>query len=448
MCPTREDDLARKARADADKAEAEARAARVAADRAEQEQREWNGELARRQREADARKSIAEADRSEVEGRQAEIAGLVPDLGKVDRGETTLAGEQTMFASVLAHRALISAASTLVSDIEERLAEDHKEPVLITDDPDLVRSDAAYGEVNEGIERLIAAADKLLPKPPAGPAHRAIPALAAGAAVAAAVPSVVSLLAARRSISSYSTSVDTTAAVAQVAGELAKERAVRIDEFRRVPNAPILTREKYLQERRAELVREKQAREEDRIQHDALRASAQEEVDTLRKQLDALTRDKPDYKHISGELKRARQERDDAVHATKDAALVVGLIGDLLAAIDAFSASIHAVPGGEGRSPLMVAALRQELHGEPATVSRVLFVSACGGSATQLFSDRPLWSKDKYEIVASVSVSYWLLDTSSDCIVAAGVASGTARLTGSVGATFSIDSPAVSDHDQ
>ena len=77
-----------------------------------------------------------------------------------------------------------------------------------------------------------------------------------------------------------------------------------------------------------------------------------------------------------------------------------------------------------------------------ATFSHILYISASSGSVDQLFDDRPL-RKDKFEAIASVTTSYWLIETSTSNIVAAGAETGTARLHGTVGGQFNVGPVAV-----
>lgn len=462
------DDAGRLARAAADKAEAEARSAQAAAAKAEHEAAALAGEPARLKREAEARKAQADADKAAADARAAQVAGFVPDLSKVEGGTTDVKGDKAVFSSVLAHRALTTAAAELAEDVERHLVRD--EPVLLTTDPDLVASDAPYVEVANGLAYLTAAADKLLSARPARPPKSAkstapaqagigpwatgaatpsasVAAAAAGVAtaVAAAVPQLLSLVSPKRSVSSSAATVDDTAAVALVARELTRRnRPVRLDDFRLVPQGELFRREARLRERRSQLGELRATVEQERAAHDLARADEQARADQLTRQIDApeaaTTTD--DRRRWEDERSLARHGRDDAADKAKDGSAELAAVDALLTSIDAFLVTIHAVPAGGDRSPIVLASLREGLRGQGGTspeISRVLFLKAAAGSVDQLFSDRPMWLDDKLHTVASVSVSYWLVDVVTSNVLAAGVTSGSAELKVRIGESFRID---------
>jgi hypothetical protein len=194
-----------------------------------------------------------------------------------------------------------------------------------------------------------------------------------------------------------------------------------------------------LRQQRAELVKKKLGRDEERIQADNARASHQAEVDDLTKTLDGLAPSDPKYNDLKTELQNAMTARDASANATAAAAADVGVMTDLQTSIDTFLTAIHTVPASGSRSAYTLASLRQDLHsGDPAT--RVVYISASGGSSDQLLEHRSFLFKDKFESIASVSVSYWVLDPGNGTIIAAGNAGGTARLKGSIGGTITVES--------
>ncbi len=464
---------AREAVARADQAEAEARSARVAAQKAASEQAEWDSEIARQQcaaearqklaeaeqaarkaaaavdpvlerqkQEAEAKQAVADADRATTEAQQAQIAALIPDLSKVDRGETKVSGDQAVYSSVLAHRALDTAVTHVVADLR---GEVENRVVLITDDPDLATSDAAYIEVTKGLTLLTDAATKLLEDTGDAPIEGAdAGATLTAAALAAVVPPLISLFSAHRTVSSFSSTVDTTAAIAVVAGALTQHcSGVRLDDFRLVPDATVYQTEAGLRERRARLVTRKV--ELDRVRADAetTRASEQGRADALTMQLDKPAADVSPEDRARWERDReiARRSRDLAAKALTESVVKVTVVDALMTAIDAFLVSLHAVPPGGKRAPIVLAALREQLHGADPVLPRVLFIKASAGSADQLFTDKPLWFDDDFHTVASVSLSYWLLDTRTSNVLRAGVGKGSVQLKIDIGNSFSFDQP-------
>jgi trimeric autotransporter adhesin len=429
-------DQARQETATADKAVADARAAQTAADQAAAQYAEWSSPLARQQRQAQARQAAAQADQATASAQQAQISALIPDFSKVTPTTTTIAGPQPLFGSALARRALEKAIESVAAKIVP-LVSDQKPALLLTASADLATSDAAYGQVVGGLEELTKAAEKMLAPPPAQGA-KLLPVAAAGA-VASALPPLLSLLAPQRTLSSFAISADTTAAMSLLADHLTQAGlAVRIDDFRPVPQGRVNDLEVALRQQRAELVKKKLERDGERIQADNQRASHQAEVDNLTKTLDGLSPSDPKYDGLQARLETAKDERDVSANATAEASDDVGVMTDLQTSIDTFLTAMHTVPANGTRSAYTLASLRQDLHADdPGT--RVVYVSASGGSSDQLLEHRSFFFKDKFESIASVSVSYWVLDPRNGTIIAAGNAGGTSRLKGSVGGTITVE---------
>lgn len=434
-------DQARQQQAEADKAVADARAAQTAADQAAAQYAEWSSSLARQQRQAQARQAVAQADQATASAQQAQISALTPDFSKITPGTTTIQGQEPLFGSALARRALEKAMETVAGKIGG-LANDQKPSLLLTASADLATSDAAYGQVVDGLEELTSATEAMLEadaaqRPPQEP--KFLPVAAAGA-VAAAVPPLLSLLAPQRTLSSFAISPDTTAAMSLLADHLTQAGlAVRIDDFRPVPQGRVRDLEMALRQKRATLVQTKLQRDGERTQADNQRASHQAEVDNLTKALDGLTPGDPKYNELQTKLQTAMAARDTSADATAKASDDVGVMTDLQTSIDTFLTAIHTVPSNGTRSAYTLASLRQDLHADdPAT--RVVYISASGGSSDQLLEHRSLLFKDKFESIASVSVSYWVLEPKNGTIIAAGNAGGTCRLKGSVGGTITVES--------
>jgi hypothetical protein len=208
------DDQARQLKAEADKAVADAQAAQTAADQSAAQYAEWSSPLARQQREAEARKAVAQANQATASAQQAQISALIPDFSKVTPGTTTIQGQQSLFGSALARLALEKAMKT-VADKIGALVTTQKFPVLLTASADLATSDAAYGQVTDGLKELAAAADTILGpgsapradavQPGSAVQPRVLPLVAAGA-IASAVPSLLSLLAPDRTLSGFTVS--------------------------------------------------------------------------------------------------------------------------------------------------------------------------------------------------------------------------------------------------
>jgi hypothetical protein len=431
------DDQARLLKAQADKAIADAQAAQAAADQAVAQYAEWSSPLARQQRQSQSRQAVAQANQATASAQQAQISALIPDFSKVTPGTTTIQGQQPLFGSALARRALEKAMET-VADKIKGLVNDQKPALLLTASADLATSDAAYGQVVGGLKELTAAAEAML-KPPQLPESKGLLPVAVAGAAASALPPLLSLLAPQRTLSSFAISPDTTAAMSLLADYLTRAGlAVRIDDFRPVPQGQVQDLEVALRQKRAKLVQEKLRRDGERIQADNDRASKQAEVDNLTKTLDGLSPGDPKYNDLQTKLQTAKDARDKSADATARASDDVGVMADLQTSIDTFLTAIHTVPTNGTRSAYTLASLRQDLHIDlPAT--RVVYISASGGSSDQLVEHRSFLFKDKFESIASVSVSYWVLEPKNGTIIAAGSAGGASRLKGSIGGTITVE---------
>jgi hypothetical protein len=110
----------------------------------------------------------------------------------------------------------------------------------------------------------------------------------------------------------------------------------------------------------------------------------------------------------------------------------------LVAVIDAYMAAISSAPEGGKRSTLTTAVLREGLHLDSG-YPYVLLVRGQGGDAGQLVNDRPLWWKDKFSTIASMSISYLLVDTHTGRVHSGGTESATCAIHGSIGSDFRLD---------
>ena len=383
--------------------------------------------LQRQQKEAEAKKAVAEANKSAFDARQAQIASLIPDLGKVQVPETKVSGDQALRSNDLTRHALRAAAKLLVKRLEEKIPKQNstgqRALVLITSDADLASTDGAYVEVKTGLDRLSASADALLPKSAAG-------LLPVVAAAATAIPGLISALAPRRSVASYAIADDDTAAIAEVAGALAIDRDVHIDNFRLVPERSIVRLERDLRDKRDRVARHKLDQEQAKAQQETLRSNAQERLTALLKQKDQPpTTGNPE--DLDATITQVRAERDQAAAATAQATVTADLAEELLKAIDAFVIAIHTIPQGGARSPFVSAALHEEIREATSDgghrYDAVLYIKGSGGSVDQ-FLEKMFIAKDRVEIIASVSVSYWAMDPQTSNIIAAGVATASSRL--------------------
>lgn len=395
--------------------------------------------LERAQKEAEARKTIAEANKAVSGARQAEIAALIPDLSKVQIPDTKVEGDQVLRGNDLVRHALRAAATKLAHDVKDRLSSATGKParVLITSDADLASADGAYIELKHGLKRLAASADALLPR---ARAPGLAPLLAIAGAVAGAIPGLISAFAPHRSVASRAIPGDDVAAVAEVAGALAIAGCtVQIDDFRLVPETEIVKEERALRENRDRLARFKLEQEQIKTQRDTVRAVAEERLAALLK-----TKDSPPTAGVppalDATISEVRKERDEAAAATATATVNAETADTLVSAIDAFFVAMHTVPQGAKRSQFVSAALHETLRGVGSNASAytgVLFVKASGGTVDQ-YLEKKFLAKDRVSVIASVSVSYWLMDPATSNIVAGGAATASTELTGRLGEELKI----------
>ncbi|MBA3422896.1 MAG: hypothetical protein H0U12_13585 [Thermoleophilaceae bacterium] len=430
---------AAQAKADAEKAVADARSARAKADDDERDAAQKATPLALQQREAEARKAAAEANKAAAVAQRDQLGAFIPDFSKVQRGELELKGDQTLDASALAQRAVAEAADTLAKRVEEKLPDDGRWRLLITSDSDLATSDGAYLDVVTGLDQLSAAADKLLEiAQPAKTKEFLGPAIGA---LVSAVPGLLSLFSAHRTVMTAPVTISDLTAAAATVGALRRltDSGVLIhDDLRLLPKGAVHGKAEALGAKQQELVGHKIALEADKARSTAELAEARAKVSELTAALAANPDNANELRpQVAEELKQLEslEQKVDA------AAIKVGLIESVLSAIDHFITSLTAVPEGGKRSPLALAAMREQLHEATAgdhPFTHVLLVKGNAGSAQQSVDDRPLWFDDKYSAVATASITYMLLETETSQLVTADNVTGSAAAYGKIRDEFEV----------
>ena len=337
-------------------------------------------ELAKAQADADLARLNVEQKRLDLEdSRRSRWTSLVPNLSDVPRGETKVSGDQPILGGGLAVKGLESAAKQVAEAVATEAAT--AQTILVTNEADLATVDAAYLTVRDSLEELHEAAKVLLEEFK----KRNLETAGAATAVADLIPSVLGMLSAQRSVSTFATSVDDLSAVANVIGALLASKrnyTVLHNNFRLRWKGKIDDRLAELSTRRWELVKAEK-------EYAAEAVAAKEQIKTL------------------------------------------------VAAIDQFTTSVRAAPSGSTRSPLTNAVLYEQLHDK--TIDHVLLVKGIAGSATQVLSDRPLWWKDTFSVVATANITYLLLNTVSNRIVSGGTKSATVSVYGKIGSKLAAE---------
>jgi hypothetical protein len=378
-----------KAAEEARKAKWDADAAETAAKKAAREEAEASSAAAVARREAVAEKDAAAA-------RREQVAALIPDFGKVERGELKVGGDEPTAGTPVAGRALQRAAELVKQEVIATTGSDDWS-VLITNDADLAGSDAAYWSTLKALERLETWAQSVLDTTAnIGAAGEGFAFIPIAAALAAAVPGALSLLSAHRTVTTGKITIDDVTAAAAVAGVLKGRNAKRKvfhDTIRPLPGSGvILSKVDGLYELRRQLIERKVT-------------------------LESL-------KQTGG-----TEPPDELVGA-------IALVGKVSDTIEELLGKLLTVPDGATRSPLAGAVLREGLHN--GTFKYVLFVKAQSASGMQLVNDKPLWAKDTFAVLAAASISWMLVDAAGGDVLDANVTTGTAQAKGKIGGTFEL----------
>lgn len=391
---------AEKLAAEREKLQAEADSAKTKALKEAREEREAAEPSAAAEREALRRQKVAEAEKAVATAQREQMAALVPDFKDVERGTVENKSEKPMFEAVLGQRALSNAARNVATVVRTCLDPAEGKRVLVTDDAELTVSDATYQDVHASLDQLTEAAQEALGESEGGAEATAegegfAPPLAAMSAVAGAIPALLGVFSARRTLTSGEVVKDDLAAAAAVAGVI-----LAID-----GTAPALVHDDFRL-----------------LATDGVTATKHAALVTLRRRLGML--------QVELEGQQAETPASDKA-ALKMLSVRLGRITTACSAIDQFTAAAVAVPQGANRSPLSIAAARDQLH--TGHFSHVLLVKAAGGSVHQTLDDKPFMFKDRVSILAAASITWMLIEASTNSIMAADTAGGTATAHGKVG---------------
>jgi hypothetical protein len=374
-------------------ATANARAAQVAAEKAQAELDEWKSPAAVAGRAAQQRADAAQAETSLMNSSFGQFTGAVPGLSKVSTGSTSVDSGTQLFGSALALQALGQASREAAVEIAARVTAKDKH-VLVTTDTDLASTDAMYVQVEQGLRQLLQAAQELTAAPFTAPVPETgtdgLESIVAGIGLAAAaIPAVISLFSANRKISGASVTADDTQAVIGVAAAMTQlEHPVQVlmDDFRTLDQ----------------------------------RGPVSELLASVNGQRLALTARKAELTST----------------ASPEGTGSLAVVGQVAAAIDAFLASILAVPAGATRSAYTSAVLRERLH--DGSIACVVLVKGAGGSTAQVVNDRPLWFKDKFTTIASAGLSWLMVDPASGAVIAGGTKVSTLEISGTIGESIRV----------
>jgi hypothetical protein len=376
--------------------------------------------------EAEARSAATKADREAADARAAQLAGLVPDLSKVERNSLEVKDGPAMLSSALTYRALQIAAAS----VQKALAAHGVQRVLVTSEPDLASADAGYRDITSGLDALDAAAVTLLPvtqeqqpEKPGGDEVAIAVAAQVAATVVAAIPAVLSLFSTQRTVRTAPVTVTDLAAATAVAGAIRSATATVVvhDDFRLAHGNVVYAKATAVDGRRQQLVAQK------------ITLADQKSVDAA-----LLTIAQADLKHATettpddqGKITAARDEVKRLTVAVHHSSVRIGQIESLVTAIDTFTTAVRTVPAGAARSALAAAALHEQLRGDNK-FGHVLLIKAEAGQAQQVTENRML-RDDRFSTFVDANLMYMLIETEGSSVVAAGTVSGTATARGKIG---------------
>jgi hypothetical protein len=442
--------------------------------------------------EANARKAAADADTAALQFAQAKYKSLVPDLTGVALNAVNDKSAEVAFSGLVTYSALNHAAEVVAYRISTALpkpADDGPQPaILVTSQSDLLTNDLLESAVREGLNDLIAFAEKalnvtqprgaeepadgeggprlhiatlppltvmdvgLLPKAASiGLAAAGGAAVTAGfgpfglaAAAAAAIPSIVSLFSSTTTVKSQGETLTdlatTTSVVSAVAEKLPRYVAVHED-FRLAPaTSEIRSSYQELTEKRAALVLgQEQVQAAGNAANLAL-ARAQRRQDMATKATPrkpeaadgAAPREPGDAGPANPDDADLAKQVADETAASANAAAALSLITSAISSIDAFTGALNATSAGT-RSPLAIASLNELLRQDgDDRISYVLSVKGLGGQSQEYCKDRRIGS-GTYTTIADASIAFMLYDTAAKKIISSGVANGVSSVHGKPG---------------
>ncbi len=353
---------------------------------------EWQAAQERRRKEGEA--ALEASLLTNAEAQRAAVKDLVPDLTKVERGSTTVPESSTLFGALLASRALEDAAGKLMRVVKRSSLGDNYR-VLVTTELDLASRDADYSVVMEQLKLLRRLVDRFTGESPAeagaASADAAFgPAAAATSVVSAAaqlLPGLLSLISAKRSVTTSTSSLDDDLVMIAVAGALAGADAGGL----------VVAEKAHLNDSVAE-------------------------PHTSWATLQAACRE------LDGHIRRLEDKpTPDTARIAEGKALLKNCEAALTAMIT--------VPAGGKASPLALAAMQDAIHSD--RFGGVLVVKGGAASATQLVDDRPLRFGDALSIVSTATIAYLLIDhRNGGRVLSGGLAHGVAQAHGKIGSTL------------
>jgi hypothetical protein len=407
---------------------------------------------------ADARTAAATADKTEADAQTAEqTANFPPSTFTPREGKLEVGANVGLVSDLIAHKLLDDAAERIVHEIEGGLQHAR---VLLVFDPNLVASDWPYKSVSTEIERatneLQAVCNELksawssaqgrdgdTPGAPTELSPEEIEelvqrgqgvmadlgiglAVGAGESVAGGLATLASMFRSDYSLTARSVSIGQVPLAAATAHRLTKRASeVAIENFNLLENSNLLDEFGHVVEHRHEVERELNRVNKGIVEPADRDLSDQKDAaSNLRA---ALGKDGVSKENLA-DLFKAKADADGAAVKAKSSAVnearaAAAVAADALTRFDAFVTAVTQAPA-TGYPPLIVAALRERLHGSDEKYTQkythVLYVgieSAGGETLTRAGIFRTT-----VRFVGGAQVSYLLLDVGESRLVAANTA--------------------------
>lgn len=309
------------------------------------------------------------------ESERAALKDLVPDLTGVDRGSTTSAEAPTLFAALLGGQALDDAAAKVAARVERHFRDSPAAvKLVVATDLELAARDARYLAVREHVKQLSLEVASVLAARPGSDRRGAVPLGLGDAAVGLAklLPGLLSLVSAKRTLTTSTSSPDGDVVMMAVAGALAASTKV----------TPVV------------------------VEKTRLLTGSGEVGESWNRFEQALL----DLEEAIAEEKSAQAAGAEDVEGTRKAWLESATT--TLTAGRAAAAALTAIPQGGSVSLLAQAALQEALHDH--NLGGLLVLKAGAASATQLLDDRPLLFDDPLSVVSTATIAYLLISPTQD----------------------------------
>jgi hypothetical protein len=381
---------------------------------------------------AEARKAIADAQlspaQSTLSDAQSKLLANPVDLG--DKGGSSL-------AAVVASAALTRVAATIADTVKKQAPNGR---VLVVEDRAVAESDVVYALVTGRLklyeDAFAAIPDQAKLKPAAAPPVKeekeeklvqpafVPPPLALLAGVGGLLVDAVALFKTEFKVGSRDVLVSQLALIAEVVDQLRGSVTVILPGFRLVKDSQVFQQFNRVLGLRYDVEYDVNLADNARVQPKSRRADnlATFLADQRTQRAKALAdNDAAKASRIDAVIADAQKSLDEIDGNEEYQTLRANLttIRNVLTAFDAFAASLTAIPSGAKYSPLVAAALREQLQDPNKKETHVLYVEISSAGADVVTHSGAFWSNQKAAFLGAVQATY-LLASADGTIEASG----------------------------